>query len=192
MPSADATPTSIAEDLQYVRASIRRKTFSKPELLVALVWALINLVGLSLYDLSLAAGGIFWLIALPLFGIGTGVWAAHREKARGNIDRDLGRRHGLHWSSIPLFLLFANALFAHRGFDPVSAGQIVLIIVGLVYYLGGVHFWRGYLFAGIALASGAVWLLVLPSFPWTLTGILTCLAISICALYDWKRHAAEA
>ncbi|MBI2432613.1 MAG: hypothetical protein HYV26_07070 [Candidatus Hydrogenedentes bacterium] len=128
------------------------------------------------------------MIALPLFGIGTGIWAGKQQKKTGEINRELGRRHAWHWTVIPIFLVLANALFIGAPFDGDKVGQVVLLVVGLVYYLGGVYFWRGYWFGGLAIASGMFWLLILESYPWTLTGLLTFIALLVPAALDWRRH----
>ncbi|MBI2426213.1 MAG: hypothetical protein HYV27_25540 [Candidatus Hydrogenedentes bacterium] len=183
-----STPSSaeLAQDLAYVRNAVHRHTLSRDDLAIALLWAIVNLIGLSLYDWSTRAGGLFWLTALPVFGAGTWFWAARRGLTQGEANRDLGQRHALHWTAIPIFLILAN--FVHlRGFDPVLAGQIVLLIIGLVYYLGGVHFWRGYCFGGIALASGVIWLSLLDQWAWTLTGVLTFLGLAVPALWSSRK-----
>lgn len=176
-----------ADDLRFVSAALRRRrTFGPDEFVIAMLWAFVNLIGLSLYDVSIWAGGIFWFVALPVFGIGTAWWASKQERERGEADRELGRRHALHWTSIPIFLIASNFVVFPR-MDVQSAGQVVLLVVGLVYYLGGVHFWRGYQFAGIAVASGLVWLSTLDRFAWTVTGVLTFLALAGSAVfYRWR------
>lgn len=181
----------LREDIRYIRNIVDRPSFSPEEFVIALVWATVNLVGLSLYDLSLVAGGVFWLIALPTFGIGSGWYFERKQIERGELDKSLGKRHALHWTSIPIFLLMCNFVFLTQDYDPVLAGQLVVLVVGLVYYLGGVHFWRGYLFGGIGLASGLVWLAILDRFAWTLTGVVTFTALTVSAFVYRARYVRQ-
>lgn len=176
-------------DLAYVSDALRKRSFDRATYHVTLLWAIINLIGLSLYDVHVIAGGVFWAIALPTFGIGSGRWFERQQRKQGDIDRALGKKHAWHWTAIPIFLLLSNALFLTQEFSTVLAGQIVLLVVGLVYYLGGVHFWRGYRWGGIAIASGMVWLALLDQFAWTLTGLLTFAALAGVATIDRRRCA---
>lgn len=181
--------TNAAANLAYVSDAMRKRSFDRAAYQISLIWAIVNLVGLSLYDVHVYAGGIFWLIALPAFGIGSGWWFEKQQRDQGEIDRAMGRKHAWHWTAIPIFLLLSNAMFLTNGFSAVMAGQVVLLVVGLVYYLGGVHFWRGYRWGGVALASGMIWLAVLPHFAWTLTGVLTFVALAGTATIDRRRYA---
>lgn len=190
--SGNAPSTDVMmEDLQYVKSILNRRGFNREEFVVALVWAVVNLVGLSLYDFSMFAGGVFWIVALPVFGIGTGVWAGRRQKEAGEINRELGRLHALHWTAIPIFLIACNTLFIGSPMNPQHVGQVVLLVIGLVYYLGGVHFWRGYMYGGLGMLSGMLWLAIIDSYPWTLTGVLTFLGLLIPSIYDWRRHGNQ-
>ncbi|MBI2432612.1 MAG: hypothetical protein HYV26_07065 [Candidatus Hydrogenedentes bacterium] len=56
MSQASEITQPLAEDLHFVRHAIERSGFDNAEFTVACVWAVVNLVGLSLYDFSLLAG----------------------------------------------------------------------------------------------------------------------------------------
>lgn len=181
--------SNVHDDLAYVQRALSKHSFGQSEYRITLVWAFVNLIGFSLYDVHMLAGGVFWMIALPVFGIGTGWWFERQKHDEGEIDKTQGVLHAWHWTTIPIFLFFANTLFLSQGFSMPLAGQIVLLIVGLVYYMGGVHFWWGYKWAGVAIASGMLWLVLLDRFAWTLTGVLTFIVLAGVATVDRRRHA---
>lgn len=192
MAASEATRELLEDDLHFVSNLVRQKKMDYADLVVALVWAVVILVGFSIYDFSILGGSIFWCIALPVFGIGTGLYASRKQKECGVIDRDLARRSTFHWTSIPIFLVVTNFMFINRGYQPELMGQAVLLVLALNYYLAGVHFWRGFLWTGLAMASGIVWLAVWDGYPWTLTGILTFLTLTGCTMREWRRNGTAA
>ena len=191
MSSSQESTNTVQENIEYVRSAVVRQDYDPAEFNIAIILTFVNLIGLSLYDWSYIAGGVFWIVALPVFGIGTGWYASRVTKNRGEIDRALGRRHALHWTSIPLFLFFSNIIIFTNRLPEEGIGQIMFLVIAMVYYLGGVHFWRGYLWAGLAMASGILWLALLDRFAFTLTGSLTFVVLAGSALRYRYRHAAQ-
>jgi hypothetical protein len=71
-------------------------------------------------------------------------------------------------------------------------GQLLILISGIVYYLGGVHFDRRWMAPGLVMMAGAVLLTFLPRGGWTLVGVLTFLSLVISFWRDPKARASAA
>src|SRR5947208_2975225 len=133
----------IRDDLQYVREVVarRERTVDRP-VLIYYVWAVYVLVGYSLIDFAPAYSGWFFLFGGIVGGVLSGIIGRNMSRRRGEVDGE-GRRAALHWmAGIVLAIAAAAAMAAViPEFRAVRSGQLVgqmvVVMIGLVYFLGG-------------------------------------------------------
>lgn len=167
----------LSSDLDYVARAVRRNDRAAGVPSIYFLWALLVAIGFALPDFRPAWAGPYWLVA----GIGGGLlswWLAVREERRcGTIDRDLGRRFGLHWliGGIGFLVCWLPVL---RGAPIETMAGNFLLVGGLVYALAGIHLERPMLWSGLMMLAAYVVLSVFaPPYTWTITGLAIGLSL---------------
>jgi hypothetical protein len=56
-------------------------------------------------------------------------------------------------------------------------GQYIALTIGIIYFLGGVHFDRNFLWLGPLLMAGAIAITYVPHYGWTTLGALVALGL---------------
>lgn len=74
--------------------------------------------------------------------------------------------------------------------EPKSISPIILLLLALAYFLGGVHLERPMLWLGLLLAAGYFVVLFAVAYAWTILGIATSIALALSAMLG--RTDAEA
>ena len=108
--------------------------------------------------------------------------------SRGDYDRATGVRFGLHWSSIFYGAIPVVCLAFAGKINGQEAGQLLILISGLVYFLAGVHFDRRWMLSGIVMIFGAALLTYVTRYGWTTLGVLLFIALTV----GFSRYAAPA
>ena len=173
-----STAEQLKEDLEYVRGAVQRDRLGRMPRAIALVWAAYVAVGFAGLDIRPAWGGVFLLVGGPiafLVSMRLGLGAA---LASGISDRGVMRRHKLHWGSLFPAITALLFLAAEGRLEGEAFGQVILILAGLVYFLGGVHFQIRLLqWLGPMMMCGAVALNYIDRWGWTALGILIAAGI---------------
>jgi hypothetical protein len=155
------------EDLRFVRHAV--ETRDSPQTTPApilLIWSAYVLIGYTLLDFNRAAAGWFFMIGGIAGGLAS-TYIGRRDAVReGHVDRAEGRRRALHWSSILIAVIAILALVICRQ-DQLRGsgeivGQIIVIVVGVVYFLAGVHFDRLFIWLGLLLIVGSIAISFMP------------------------------
>jgi hypothetical protein len=179
----------IGDDLHYVRNAVARREQSRNiPAFVAWTVAVYVVVGYSLLDIHPTWASIFFAVG----GVGMGVLFAligHRMgRQQGEYDRAEVIRINLHWGSILLAIAGVIALGIARHVDGQTIGQFIALTIGVIYFLGGVHFDRNLLWLGPVLMAGAVAITWMPNHGWTALGALVALGLIIPTFF--RRQAA--
>lgn len=181
----------IESDLGYVKDLVRRSDREPTPASIYLLWAAIVLVGFAMVDLAPRWVGFFWMIAGPLGGIASGLLARRGGLRSGQIQREIGIRHALHWGGM-LVLTALAVLLALTGHIPGDeVGRVILLIVAFGWWSAGVHFDRVFLWLGGLMMLGFGGTLLFERYAWTALGLLIAVALVIVALHRGRRHATQ-
>ena len=172
----------IQEDLSFVRQAVarRERTYRAPAA-ISYIWAVYVLIGYTLLDVAPQWAGWFFMFG----GFGGGllcmVFGKRHDKQSGEVDRAMGRRAALHWGGGILLAFLAT--FALATAIPVLRGnngaQVLVVMIGMVYFLAGVHFERHYLWLGPVLIAGGVLVGFFPHHGWTGLGAVIAAGLVI-------------
>lgn len=183
----------LRDDLAFVRGVVQRHDRERPDLFgVYLAWAIYVLVGYTLLDVR-PLWANWWLSLAWIPASVASAVSVRRMRARGTMVRDpeLSRRISLHWGGgVALAIVagvgLASVIPALRG--PAS-GQVIVCLIGLVYFLAGVHFDRRFLVLGPVMIVGGIAISFLHTMPWTILGAVIALGLVVPSLF--KRNSAE-
>ncbi len=178
------------EDLQFVRRAVRRDSGGRLPVAIALLWAVISLVGFGLVDFAPHWVPRFWIVAGPVGFLLSMALGIRASRAAGEEDRAEGKRWAAHW----LGLLAAIALsILGRVAGAVSwegFGATIVLLVAVAYFTAGVHLARPLLAVAAVLAAGYIAVLLVPGHTWTWLGVLTAAALVATSLLDRRPRGA--
>lgn len=165
------------QDLEFVRRALAREAHAPFPRPVALLWAVIALVGFPLLDFARPWAPRYWAVAGPL-GFALSLWLARRAaRAAGLEDRAESARWAKHWLGLLLAMaLVVGASIAGR-LDWNQTGATILLLLALTYYGAGVHLHRGLLPVAALLGAGYLFVLFFDRGTWTWLGAATALAL---------------
>jgi len=180
------------EDLKFVRQAVTRHE-RQPHNLPAIyyLWAVYVLVGYAMLDFARPLAGWWFLVAGIAGGLLSAVLGRRAAQRSGEYDRDELRRTALHWAggitlAIAAPMALAAVIPALRG---TVVGQLIVVMIGLVYFLAGVHFDRNLLWLGPVLVVGGVLVGLVPRYGWTGLGVVIALGLVIPTLFPPRRGA---
>jgi hypothetical protein len=174
------TVSQVEDDLRYVRSALEGSRSPAPASIYAL-WAVIGGLGMPLGDLAPRWAGVYWMVASPVGLLASVLLGGRHARRLGQVDRDAGRRHGLHWLALVVAIGLAAplAVTGRLGYDVL--GQVILLLLTVAYFLAGVHLDRRLLGVSALLAAGYLSLFVLERWAWTVIGLTTAAALAACA-----------
>lgn len=175
-------PQGVAEDLAFIAAALKRRETDVTSWPIAMYWALYTVVGFTLIDFMPRYGG-FWFVGMGVVGALFSVWCGcQSERTSGLFDAQKGWRYLLHWGSIVLGIAGVAGIVIGRGVDVMIASQMIVLVVGMIYFLAGVHFDRRYLPLGLLLVAGSVVTGLLGTGVWTTLGVLLAIGLVLLAV----------
>jgi hypothetical protein len=183
------------DDLRFVRDAVARgDSPQRRSAAIYVVWAVYVLVGYTLIDLYPRAAGWFFLAGGMLGGVASGFIARRMARQEGAHDRREARRSLLHWGvgivlAVACAMALAAVIPALRG---PPAGQVIVVMIGLVYFLAGVHFDANFLWLGPVLMVGGVLVGFVPHYGWTALGTVIALGLVVPTLLPARRTAERA
>jgi len=184
----------IRDDLQYVRGAVarRERTDNGPPLILY-VWATYVVIGYTLMDFRPQYAG-------PFFGIGGFVggilsWVIGRRYARdvGEWDMATAKRGLFHFGG-GIMLACAATLALATVMPPLRGtwgSQVFVVMIGLVYFLWGVHYQRYFAFLGAVVMAGGVLVGQFPHFGWTILGAVIAMGLILPTLVPGRRALPE-
>jgi hypothetical protein len=154
---------------------------------IPLLWAVIALGGFPLVDFAPRYIGSYWMVAGPAgFVISLYIgWRYGRES--GQVRKSEGMRYLLHWGALLVTIGLAVILIPAGVIVDTALSPIVLLILALTYFLGGVHLERPMMAIGILLAAGYLMVLAVPRYAWTLLGVIAAVALVVMAVTGNRR-----
>ena len=184
---------NIGEDLRFVRQVVsRRQTTEHGPSMLLVIWAVYVVIGYTLIDFVPQAAGWFFAIGGAVGGI-LSWWLGKRYSLRyGELDRTMAIRSTAHFmGGILIAWVFCMGLAvvipALRG---NAGGQVFVVMIGLVYFLWGVHYQRYFAFLGAVVMLGGVLVGLIPRFGWTGLGIVISLGLLVPAFVHTRRADA--
>lgn len=189
-----AEAEQVAGDLQFVRQAVERReragAGSRTPLAIPVLWGFIVLAGCVWIDLSPRNCWIYWMIAPPIGFALSRLIGGRAAFALGEYDADEGKRMGLHWSSIFIGSVPVVLLALAGKLNGQAMGQLLILISGIVYYLGGVHFDRRWMLPGLVMMLGAGALTFSWPFAWTTLGVAIFLSLVVGFSFAGKKSHA--
>jgi hypothetical protein len=184
-------PTSLHDDLQFVRSAVERSQRAKSPSSIWYLWAAISLVGFALIDFRPQVVGVYWLIAAPV-GFALSIWLARRSHVRsGQTDRAVGRRWIEHWAGLLGAVLLLMLAGATGQMDGRAIGGTAVLLTAFAYFTAGVHLEPRLKRIGILIALAYPILLYVVRWGWTGTGVIVAIALVLTAVSVAResRHA---
>jgi H+/Cl- antiporter ClcA len=180
-----------SDDLQYVRQAVFRREQSRG-IPVSIAWmvAVYVVVGYTMLDFNPRWASLFFAVGGLAMGVLGWIFGKHNSHISGEYDRDEVRKSMLHWLSILLAIAGVIALSIARHLPGQVVGQFIALTIGLIYFLGGVHFDRNLLWLGPLLMAGAVAITYVPHYGWTALGLLVGLGLVVPTWFRNKTPAA--
>ena len=180
----------IHDDLRFVRRAVARRggMLEQTPRAIPILWGLFIIVSFTLLDFNQRAA--MWMFALvaPLLGVASGLIGAAYGRRTGESDRRIGYRHAMHWGTIFLAMIALCVLAAKHRVSGEGVGQVSTLIVGVVYFLAGVHFDRRWMPSGLLLIIGSAAITFVPRYPWTILGVVVGLAVILPSFLPDRSH----
>lgn len=174
------------KDLRFVRDAVERQEARALPAAIPVLWAGICGVGLTLQDVQPRGASIFWMCAVPSGILLSVVLGSMYSKGQvASPRRDLIQI--LHWLSIPFAMAILVYIVAMRSEPQVMGAQVILLMVAVVYFLGGLHLNRVWLYGGLTMAAGILLIPVVPAYPFTATGLAVAAALLFGAFANGSR-----
>jgi len=182
------TNTEIKADIGYVKELVSKAKTPSPPASVYALWAVLVAVGFSLVDFAPRWVGFFWMIVGPAGGLLSGYLGSRCGVKRGQIDREIGVQHALHWSGMLVVTGLAVMLAVKGLVTGAVLSQIILLIIALGWWSAGVMFDKAFLYLGGIMMLGFIATLFISKYAWTGMGILMMIALFMLALKKGKRN----
>lgn len=173
---------TLEDDLVYVRRAMQKSDGGSPVAAIQLLWAALIPLGFALMDFAPRYVPVYWMFAGPLGFVASGALGWRAAVARGQLDRRGGRREALHWGAMMGVIFLAVPLAATERVGQDEFGMFVTLIIGLTYFLAGVHRERPLMAVGAVLMLGYVSLWFIPAYRWAIIGALASGALIVTAL----------
>lgn len=175
------TSHEVESDIGYIKDLVKKSERRPTPTLIYLLWAAIVLFGFSMVDFFPQLTGIYWMIMGPLGGLLSGFLGWRAGERQGQLNREIGIRHALHWSALLVLTGFAIVLAARGHIPGRELGRVILLIVTYGWWTAGVHFDRAFLWLGGLMALGFVGTLLFPMYMWTALGVSLAVALTVIA-----------
>jgi hypothetical protein len=176
----------IRDDLQYVRGAMSRRErtdYGPPGIFY--LWAVYIIVGYTLMDFRIQYAGPFFAIGGVVGGALSWIIGRNYSRKTGERDRSTYVKALLHFGGgIMLAAAFTVALAKY--IEPLRgtrASQVFVVMIGLTYYLWGVHYQRYFIFLGLVVMAGGVLVGQIAHFGWTILGAVISLGLILPTLF---------
>ena len=172
---------SVAADLRFVKDAVARKErdANRTPMWIPVLWGAVALAGCVVNDFNPRYSWLYWGVVPVLAFLASWLIGGRAALASGEYDRPAGVRMGLHWSSIFYGAIPVVCLARAGKIDGQEAGQLLILVSGIVYFLAGVHFDRRWLLSGIVMILGAALLTYATRYGWTTLGVLLFIALTV-------------
>ncbi|HEX4795066.1 MAG TPA: hypothetical protein VH370_14830 [Humisphaera sp.] len=172
----------LQDDLRFVRNAVhRRDSSSKTPPAIYYVIAVYVLIGYAMIDVVPKYCGLFFFIGGILVGVIGAQIGRRAAKQTGEEDAAKSRTEGLHWGGGIILAVISTAALAvvMPPLRSTLGSQVLVVMIGIVYFLGGVHFERHFLWLGPVLIAGGVLVGFVPHYGWTMLGAIIALGLVV-------------
>jgi hypothetical protein len=177
--------SQIQDDLQFVRQSISKRQSRGPIEGPYYAWAVYALIGYALIDFAPHYANAFFGIAWIPAAIVSGILVRRAKAIRGEVNRAFHGKLLMHWlggcvlavaCSIGLALAIPDL---QKG---IASGQVSLVLIGMVYFLAGVHIDRSFLVLGPIVMICGIVVGFIPHYGFTIVGVIFALGLVLAGL----------
>src|SRR6185295_656983 len=184
------------EDLRYIRAVLARAEPGANPATNYFLWAAITFFGYAILDFAPERAGFYWMIAGPLGGVLSGILGRRAARALGQASQREARAHFLHWTGMMAAILLLIPLSATGGVPATEIPRLILLLVGLAYWLAGVYLDRRMLWLAIAVAGCYLLTVFQRELPylWTVSAGVLAASLIVCGVVAAMRtdHGEQA
>ncbi|HWY88567.1 MAG TPA: hypothetical protein VNX28_17780 [Gemmataceae bacterium] len=181
----------LAADLHFVREAVKTShTVQYRSVAIPVLWAVVIAVGFALNDFILSpVVGWYWALAPAAAGVLSG-WLGQRAEQSAGVqsDRRLGRRIALHWLATLMGMSAVLVITVTHDLGMALAGQLLTLVFGIVYFLGGLHLDGRFLWPGLAAIAGSAAIGQIGPYSWTIVGAVIAGALIASALWTKGGH----
>jgi hypothetical protein len=181
----------LADDLHFVRQAVKTShTVQYRSVAIPVLWAVVIAVGFALNDFILSpAVGWYWALVPAAAGVLSG-WLGQRAELSAGVqsDRQLGRRIALHWLATLMGMSAVLVIAVTHDLSMALAGQLLTLVFGIVYFLGGLHLDGRFLWPGLAAIAGSAAIGRIGPYSWTIVGAVIAGALIASALWTKGGH----
>ena len=143
------TSQRLESDIRYVRNAMDRSERTPSPRSIYFLWAAIVLVGFPLADFAPRYVPVFWSIAGPGGGLLSGILGWRHARRIGQLDRSTGNRHMAHWGAMLVAIFSIVVLGTVGSMNKDHMHQLILLVIGLSYFLAGLYLDPPLLWVGI-------------------------------------------
>lgn len=182
--------SELEDGLGYVRDLARKSERGLSPPSIYLLWAAIMLVGFSMMDFAPERVGLFWTLAGPLGGLASGFLGWRHSVRHGQLSRDLGMRHALHWAGMMAVIFLTIPLGVTGAVAWPELHKFIVLVIALGYFLAGVHLDRALIWIALLMIAGYVALFFIPAYGWTMVGVLMAVGLVATSFIGGRSRAA--
>ncbi len=170
----------LRDDLHYVRGAVARREradYAPPGIMY--VWVVYILVGYTLMDFRTQFAGPFFALGGIVGGILSAILGCTYSRKVGEQDLTTYFRALLHFGG-GIVIAAAGTLALRAFIGPIpemQVAQVFVVMIGLVYFLWGVHYQRYFMFLGPVVMAGGVLVGQIHHFGWTILGAVISLGL---------------
>lgn len=138
---------------------------------IVLSLILLSAIGIGVTDISPEYGFWYWVVMVPIFGIGITYTSWSKTRRSGKSVGSLLWVQLMHWGGLFIAVNLVFLLHSTGRINNAVAGLVALLVLALTTFLAGIHFDFRYSILGIVLglvvAGGAIfeefiWMTIIP------------------------------
>lgn len=178
----------IENELKYVRELVSKSEVGPAPSAIYFLWAAICLVGFPLADFAPQYVQFYWPVAAPLGAIASAILGWRHKAKMGQLSRDVGIRHGLHWWSTMAAVFLTVPLGITGAVAWHDVHRVMLLILALSYFLAGVYLDRPMMWVGVLVAFAYVALFFIHTYEWTVVGVVIALGFVVTGILGGRKR----
>ena len=180
----------LRDDLHFVRSAVaRRERTDMGPSLILWVWAAYVVIGYTLMDVRSRGPGRFSR-SVESSAECSGWWIGRGYSQKsGESDHATAAKGMLHFGGgiVAAFIFTMCLAMTIESLRGPRGSQVFVVMIGLVYFLWGVHYQRYFMLLGLVVMAGGAVVGLIPHYGWTMLGIVISLGLVLPTLIPWRR-----
>lgn len=185
-------PIQMNDDLRYVRDTVERAERHATPAAIYFFWAAVGPVGFALVDFRPQWVPAYWSVAGPAGFVVSAVLGWRHARRMGQYSAGGGERHLLHWGGMLGAIALAVLMNINGLISQEALGPAILLILALGYFQAGVHIDRTFLWLGLLMAAGYVFVIFATAYAWTVVGLILAVAFAAAGLRGGRPRESAA